>query len=155
MIVEVVAKPGRRWEIVWQVGFRESHDVPARLLGPKDATSVLSQLLSAKSFVGRMLTQNQVARDSGVRGPVDLFEQRRQLQRQDRELEQAIEKWKIIESLSRIVFQQTQIEFQATAPVAIKNQFKNQREMNSPYQNDLCELLCGGSSQYQIQNAGH
>lgn len=118
LIVEVVAKPGRRWEIVWQVGFRESHDVPARLLGPKDATSVLSQLLSAKSFVGRMLTQNQVARDSGVRGPVDLFEQRRQLQRQDRELEQAIEKWKIIESLSRIVFQQTQIEFQATAPVA-------------------------------------
>ncbi|MCU0721239.1 MAG: hypothetical protein MUC83_16120 [Pirellula sp.] len=116
LIVEIVAKPGRRWEIVWQVGFRESNDIPARLLGPKDATSVLSQLISAKSFIGRMLTQNQVARDSGVRGPIDLFEQRRQLQRQDRELEQAIEKWKIIESLSRVVFQQTQVEFQALTP---------------------------------------
>lgn len=122
IIVEIVAKPGRRWEIVWQVGFRESHDVPARLLGPNDATSVLRQLVSAKSFVGRMLAQNQVARDSGLRGPVDLFEQRRQLQRQDRELEQAIEKWKTIESLSRVVFQQTQVEFQAVAPVTPQEQ---------------------------------
>jgi hypothetical protein len=126
LVVEIVAKPGRRWEIVWQVGFRESHDVPARLIGPNDATSVLSQLVSAKSFIGRMLTQNQVARDSGVRGPVDLFEQRRQLQRQDRELEQAIEKWKVIESLSRVVFQQTQVEFQAIAPVTPQEQIQNE-----------------------------
>jgi hypothetical protein len=122
LIVEIVAKPGRRWEIVWQVGFRESRDVPARLLGPNDATSVLRQLVSAKSFIGRILTQNQVARDSGVRGPIDLFEQRRQLQRQDRELEQAIEKWKTIESLSRVVFQQTQVDFQALTPVMPQEQ---------------------------------
>ncbi|MFN7873938.1 MAG: hypothetical protein ACK5PB_01375 [Pirellula sp.] len=118
LVVELVAKPGRRWEIIWQVGFRELPDVPARLIGPNDATSVLRQLVSAKSFVGRMLTQNQVARDSGIRGPVDLFEQRRQLQRQDRELEQAIERWKTIELLSRVVFQQTQVEFEATPPAA-------------------------------------
>lgn len=116
LVVELVAKPGRRWEVIWQVGFRELPDVPARLIGPNDATSVLRQLVSAKSFVGRMLTQNQVARDSGIRGPVDLFEQRRQLQRQDRELEQAIERWKTIESLSRVVFQQAQVEFEATPP---------------------------------------
>nr|MCU0714289.1 hypothetical protein [Pirellula sp.] len=126
LVVEIVAKPGRRWEIVWQVGYRESHDVPARLIGPNDATSVLRQLVSAKSFIGRMLTQNQVARDSGVRGPVDLFEQRRQLQRQDRELEQAIEKWKVIESLSRVVFQQTQVEFQAIAPVTPQEPIQNE-----------------------------
>ncbi len=118
LVVEVVAKPGRRWEVIWQVGFRELPDVPARLIGPNDATSVLRQLVSAKSFVGRMLTQNQVARDSGIRGPVDLFEQRRQLQRQDRELEQAIERWKTIETLSRVVFQQAQVEFEATPPSA-------------------------------------
>lgn len=118
LVVELVAKPGRRWDVIWQVGFRESQDVPARLIGPNDATSVLRQLVAAKSFVGRMLTQNQVARDSGIRGPVDLFEQRRQLQRQDRELEQAIERWKTIESLSRVVFQQAQVEFEATPPAA-------------------------------------
>ena len=126
LVVEIGAKPGRRWEIVWQVGFRESNDVPARLIGPNDATSVLRQLVSAKSFIGRMLTQNQVARDSGVRGPVDLFEQRRQLQRQDRELEQAIEKWKTIESLSRVVFQQTQVEFQAFNPITPQEQIQKE-----------------------------
>jgi hypothetical protein len=73
-----------------------------------------------------MLTQNQVARDSGVRGPVDLFEQRRQLQRQDRELEQAIEKWKVIESLSRVVFQQTQVEFQAFNPITPQEQIQKE-----------------------------
>ena len=126
LLVEIGAKPGRRWEIVWQVGFRESNDFPARLIGPNDATSVLRQLVSAKSFIGRMLTQNQVARDSGVRGPVDLFEQRRQLQRQDRELEQAIEKWKVIESLSRVVFQQTQVEFQAFNPITPQEQIQKE-----------------------------
>jgi hypothetical protein len=128
LIVEIVAKPGRRWELFGKLDFVNLVMFPQDFLVQTMPRVSKRQLVSAKSFVGRMLTQNQVARDSGVRGPVDLFEQRRQLQRQDRELEQAIEKWKTIESLSRVVFQQTQVEFQAITPVTPQEQIpKNSR----------------------------
>jgi hypothetical protein len=113
LIVEMTVKPGRRWELLWQVGYRETRGAPAILIGPDDARRVLSQLVSAKSFVGRMLLQNQAARDARLRGPIDLTEQRRQLERQDREIEQAINRWKTIEEISGIVFRQTQIAFEA------------------------------------------
>ncbi|XZE18121.1 hypothetical protein SH449x_003405 [Pirellulaceae bacterium SH449] len=113
LIVEMTVKPGRRWELLWQVGYRETRAAPARLIGPDDARRVLSQLVSAKSFVGRMLLQNQAARDARLRGPIDLTEQRRQLERQDREIEQAINRWKTIDEISGIVFRQTQISFDA------------------------------------------
>lgn len=104
LVLQLQSKPGRRWDLVVLIGFREEKTQTARLLAPGNAKMVVNQLIAAKQSLLRLLEQNQVARDSGVRGGVDLYDQRRQLQRQEKELDKALERWKVIERLSYLVF---------------------------------------------------
>ncbi len=110
IILQLQSKPGRRWDIFVLVGFREEKSQPPRLLAPGNAKSVVNQLIAAKQSVLRMLEQNQLARDSGVRSGTNLYEQRRQLQRQEKELDKALERWKVIEKLSYLIFDQAKLQ---------------------------------------------
>jgi hypothetical protein len=110
LVLQLQSKPGRRWDLFVLVGFREEKTQPLRLLAPGNAKTVVNQLIVAKQSVLRMLEQNQLARDSGVRGGVDLYEQRRQLQRQEKELDKALERWKVIEKLSYLIFDHAKLQ---------------------------------------------
>jgi hypothetical protein len=109
LVVQLQSKPGRRWDLVVLIGFREEKTQSPRLLAPGNAKTVVNQLIAGKQSLLRLLEQNQIARDSGVRGSVDLYDQRRQLQRQEKELDKALERWKVIERLSYLVFDQTKL----------------------------------------------
>jgi hypothetical protein len=109
LVVQLQSKPGRRWDLVVLIGFREEKTQTPRLLAPGNAKIVANQLIAAKQSLLRLLEQNQIARDSGVRGVVDLYDQRRQLQRQEKELDKALERWKVIEKLSYLVFDQAKL----------------------------------------------
>jgi hypothetical protein len=110
LILQLQSKPGRRWDLFVLIGFREEKTQPPRLLAPGNAKTVVNQLIVAKQSVLRMLEQNQLARDSGVRGGADLYEQRRQLQRQEKELDKALERWKVIEKLSYLIFDHAKLQ---------------------------------------------
>ncbi|MFN7333856.1 MAG: hypothetical protein ACK5TC_02240, partial [bacterium] len=109
LVVQLQSKPGRRWDLVVLIGFREEKTQTPRLLAPGKAKNVVHQLIAAKQSLLRLLEQNQIARDSGVRSSVDLYDQRRQLQRHEKELDKALERWKVIETLSYLVFDQTKL----------------------------------------------
>lgn len=109
LVVQLQSKPGRRWDLVVLIGFREEKTQTPRLLAPGNAKIVANQLIAAKQSLLRLLEQNQIARDSGVRGVVDLYDQRRQLQRQEKEMDKALERWKVIEKLSYLVFDQAKL----------------------------------------------
>ena len=104
LVVQLQSKPGRRWDLLVMIGFREEKSQTHRLLAPGNAKTVVNRLIAAKQAIVRLLEQNQLARDSGVRGGVDLSDQRRQLQRQQKEIDKTLERWITIEKLSYLVF---------------------------------------------------
>lgn len=104
LVVQLQSKPGRRWDLLVMIGFREEKSQTHRLLGPGNAKTVVNRLIAAKQAIVRLLEQNQFARDSGGRGGVDLSDQRRQLQRQQKEIDKTLERWITIEKLSYLVF---------------------------------------------------
>jgi hypothetical protein len=111
LVVEIGSTPGRKWELLTQVAFRENRTTQPRLLRSGDAKNVIRQLLDAKLRVAQWLDWNQAARDANVpRTAGDLYDQRRLLQSRSKQLDQSLETWKILEKLSYALFDHAQLQ---------------------------------------------
>lgn len=106
LLISLQSDPGRRWRFGSKVLVRLESGSPLHPLQPGDAKQVLQRLRVAKQQTLLALEQNQAIRDGLLpRGSVTPAEQRRILRRQDKEIDDAMEKWNQVEQLSAYVYE--------------------------------------------------
>jgi hypothetical protein len=116
MWVKIESKPGTRWEVKAWVGLREEKDAMLYAVGPRDAPIVGSRLIDYKQRVGFTI-ESLRAKRSNSRGKSSsvLSAQIKQLEAQEKEVDKAIERWKVIDRLSHFFFDTNEVRIQFTA----------------------------------------
>lgn len=116
LIVEISSKPGARWQLVSCVWLREVRGAVPILIGPRQAQYVGNRLVAYHQWINASLETLRNARsNSRGRSNIDFPGEIKKLERQDREAEKAIERWKVIARLSHYFFDSNEIRIQFTA----------------------------------------
>jgi hypothetical protein len=116
LMLEIRSKPGNRWNHTILVGMRPSLNEPVVLIAPRDAQNVGNRLVQYIQWIDNSILTLQSAK-ANVRGrsPIDFFGEIKKLERQRREAEQAIERWKVVERLSHQFYTENQIQIRMSA----------------------------------------
>ena len=116
LVVEIWSKPGARWQVITTVGLRESPGVTPIWIGPREAQNVGNRLIDYRQWIINAIETLRIAR-SNTRGrsSIDFAGEIKNLERQEREAEKAINRWKVIARLSHFFFDSNEIRLQFTA----------------------------------------
>jgi hypothetical protein len=111
LLLELQSKPGGRWLCTFQVAMRETSVATLVPLGPRDAQYVGLRLLEYHQWLNNSITTLQDAKARiGKRSRFDFVGEIKKMERQQREVEQAIERWKIIARLSHLLYDDNEIQ---------------------------------------------
>ncbi|XZE36125.1 hypothetical protein SH501x_001680 [Pirellulaceae bacterium SH501] len=117
LVIELVSKPARRWELWINTGVREHRTAPIFLLQSDRAARSVEHIVSVAHWSQAERERLQIAIDSGnTRGPNSPWQRQRSLQRLEKELERSLEAWKVIERLSLLVFDHAKLEILLKTP---------------------------------------
>lgn len=117
LVIELVSKPARRWELWIKTGVREHRTAPIFLLQSDRAARTVQHIVNVAHWSQTERERLQIAIDSGnARSPDSPWQRQRNLQRLEKELERSLEAWKVIERLSLLVFDQAKLEILLTTP---------------------------------------
>ena len=116
LIVEIASKPGARWQLLSSVWLREVRGAVPILIGPRQAQYVGNRLVDYRQLINASLETLRNARsNSRGRFNIDFPGEIKKLERQEREAEKAIDRWKVIARLSHYFFDSNEIRIQMTA----------------------------------------
>ncbi len=116
LIVEIASKPGARWQLMSSVWLREVRGAMPILIGPRQAQHVGNQLIDYRQWINASIEALRNARsNSRGRSNIDFPSEIKKLERQEREAEKAIDRWKVIARLSHYFFDSNEIRIQFTA----------------------------------------
>ena len=116
LFVKIESKPGARWEVKARVGLREERDAMLFSIGPRDAQNVGNRLIDYNQRVSFTIESLRTQR-SNSRGKFSsvIAAHIKQLEIQEKEVEKAIERWKVIARLSHFFFDTNEVRIQFTA----------------------------------------
>jgi hypothetical protein len=111
ILLQIQSKPGARWQCIFQVAMRETSVATPVPLGPRDAQNVGWRLLEYNQWLNNSIATLQDAKAKlGRRSRFDFVGEIKKMERQQREVEQAIERWKVIARLSHLLFDGNEIQ---------------------------------------------
>jgi hypothetical protein len=117
LLLEIQSKPGSRWQLLIGVALKESATSPPIPMGPKDAVAVSNRLLEYHRWLSNSIPLLQNAKlHRTSRSRIDYVGEIKRVERQLREVEKAIERWKTIEKLAILFFSNHDIQVTLTAP---------------------------------------
>ncbi len=116
LVVEIWSKPGAKWQIIIAVGLREEPGAIPIWIGPREAQNVGNRLIDYRQWINNAIDTLRTARsNSRGRSAIDFSGEIKKLERQEREAEKAIERWKVIARLSHFFFDSNEVRIQLTA----------------------------------------
>ena len=116
LLVEVASKPGARWQIVASVGLRETRNSPPILIGPRQAQNVGNRLVDYRHWLKSSIETLRTARSNNRgRSDFDFTGEIKKLERQDKEAEKAIDRWKMVARLCHYFFDSNDVRLQLNA----------------------------------------
>jgi len=116
LIVEMESKPGARWQLLSSVWLREVRGAVPILIGPRQAQHVGNRLIDYRQWINASVEALRNARsNSHGRSNIDFQGEIKKLERQEREAEKAIDRWKVIARLSHYFFDSNEMRIQMTA----------------------------------------
>ena len=116
LMVEIESKPGARWQLISSVWLREVRGAVPILIGPRQAQHVGNRLIDYRQWINASVEALRNARsNSHGRSNIDFQGEIKKLERQEREAEKAIDRWKVIARLSHYFFDSNEMRIQMTA----------------------------------------
>lgn len=115
-IVEIWSKPGARWQVITTVGLLEVPGTIPIWIGPREAQNVGNRLIDYRQWISNAIdTLRTVRSNTRGRSTIDFAGEIKKLERQEREAEKAILRWKVIARLSHFFFDGNEVRLQFTA----------------------------------------
>lgn len=104
------------WQVITTVGLRESPGGIPIWIGPREAQNVGNRLIDYRQWINNAIDTLRTAR-SNKRGQstIDFSGEIKKLERQEREAEKGILRWKVIARLSHFFFDSNEVRLQLTA----------------------------------------
>lgn len=116
LLLEIASKPGARWQIVTTVALRETSTSLPVLFGPADALTVGNQLLEYNHWISNSISTLQSARSiPRRRSRIDFAGEIQKLERQQKEVERALQRWQIVAKLSHLLYDSNEIHIKLSA----------------------------------------
>ena len=116
LIVEIWSKPGGRWQVITTVGLLEGPGTIPIWIGPREAQKVCNRLIDYRQWIINAIGTLRTAR-SNTRGrsSIDFAGEIKKLERQEREADKAIDRWRVIARLSHFFFDGNEVRLQFIA----------------------------------------
>jgi hypothetical protein len=118
LMFEVSSKPNTRWQIVACVGLQEYAGATPVLVSPQDTKMVGNRFIEYHQWLGNSVVSLQNARlNRRTKTRIDYFSEIRKCERQQREVEKAMAKWKVVEKLCYLFFDSHEVRLKLIADV--------------------------------------
>ncbi|MEQ1827508.1 MAG: hypothetical protein ABL921_16230 [Pirellula sp.] len=116
LVLEVASKPSSHWQLIVSVALKESPGSVPILIAPRDTQMVGNRLVEYHRWLGNSigLLQNAKA-NRRPRTGIDFVGEIKKAERQQREVEKAIERWKVVERLSHFFFDDHELRLKLSA----------------------------------------
>jgi hypothetical protein len=105
LILEISSKPGSRWQISTAVGLRVTSASEPIMLSPRDAQTVCNRLIDYHQWISNSIGALENAKANlRSKSRIDFYGEIKKLERQQRDVDKALEQWKTIARLSHLFF---------------------------------------------------
>jgi len=116
LMVEIASKPGSRWQLMTSVGLKENAGAIPILIGPRDAQNVGNRLILFRQWVDNTIESLRIARaNRQSRTSIDFTSEIKKLESQQREVNKAIDRWKLISRLTHLFFDENEVRIELHA----------------------------------------
>lgn len=116
LFLEIVSKPGSRWQIMTTVGLKESAGSTPILIGPRDAQAVGNRLILYRQGIDNAIEWLRTAKaNRQARNVADISSEIKKLESQRREVNMAIDRWNVISRLTHLFYDQIEMRIQFSA----------------------------------------
>jgi len=110
LLLVISSKPGGKWQTAFTLGLRMEAQSPPMLFAPRDAQTVGNRLVQFIQWIDTTIVQLEAAKAaSRGRSPIDYYGEIKNLNKERRVAEKAIEQWKVIERLSHLFYDDNQV----------------------------------------------